>query len=577
MKHKILKWILLVTAIALLLGVAFSITIFSYYTLESAAVSLKEFADDRYNREISSSISIPEIQSKLNNGEVYTIAVISSSGIVVASNGKFDELGTNLREEKGFNAAIQDDSYTVLEKKNKDAFLRYYVYVEVLPSVDTAGFVVVAYGTPVNVNNSNFWRAVILSCIGIIAFVLLSYVILNGYMHSALQPIEQIHKLLENINNGEYYEVKMGFDTPEFIKAENEINKISKNISETLKQMKYEQKKATFLLQSIEQGVIALAVDGSVMLNNDAILKIFNLDHNIVGIDIGYILDDVKVVDAIRLALVGTQTSSYEMKVDERCYRVEMARIDEEWFEDMRGVAMLVLFTDITEEVKSADIRSEFFANASHELKTPLTVIRGYSEMLKSGNLPPAKIEKCAAAISNNAEKMQSLISDMLKLSRMDAKIDIEEFVMLDLAPIVESVVLNIREESDKRNITVKTRGNAKIMARPTQLTTLIKNLVDNAIKYSVDGGRVEVVVKENDDSVELSVKDNGVGIAKEHIDRIFERFYRADSGRTNADKQSTGLGLAIVKHIAQEHNANIEVKSVVGKGSTFTVRFKKD
>lgn len=577
MKHKILRWILLVTAIALLLGVAFSITIFSYYTLDSASDSLKEFADTRYNSEISSSLSVEEIQVKLTNREVYSVSVISSTGIVVATNGKFDMLNDNLRENKGFNAAIQGDESIILEKKGRESFLRYYVYTQVNPNVDSSGFVVIAYGTPVNVNNSNFWRAVILSCIGIIAFVLLSYIVLNGYMRSALQPIEQIHKLLENINNGEYYEVKMGFDAPEFVKAEDEINKISKNISETLKQMKYEQKKATFLLQSIEQGVIALAMDGTVVMNNDAILKIFNLDHNIVGIDIGYIINDVKIVDLIRLTLGKTQPKTAEMKIDERSYRVEMAKIDDESFEDMRGVAMLVLFTDITEEVKSADIRSEFFANASHELKTPLTVIRGYSEMLKTENLSPTKIEKCANAISVNAEKMQSLITDMLKLSRMDAKIDVEEFVELELAPIIDSVILNIREESDKRNITVKARGNAKIMARPTQINTLIKNLVDNAIKYNADGGRVEIVVKDNEYDVELSVKDNGTGIAKEHIDRIFERFYRADSGRTNADKQSTGLGLAIVKHIAQEHNATISVKSVLGKGSTFTVKFRKN
>lgn len=189
----------------------------------------------------------------------------------------------------------------------------------------------------------------------------------------------------------------------------------------------------------------------------------------------------------------------------------------------------------------------------------------------------PKTIDKCASEINKNAQKMRELINDMLKLSRLEAEQEVEKSKRIELMQLCQKTVEEQKDVAANKNISVRVEGEeAYIVGKEDMIKTVIENLLNNAIKYNKEDGKVVVKVQKNDNSVVLSVADNGIGIAKEHHDRLFERFYKVDEARTRTEESSTGLGLAIVKHILQMHDAKIAVESEVGVGTKMTVTFKK-
>ena len=258
-------------------------------------------------------------------------------------------------------------------------------------------------------------------------------------------------------------------------------------------------------------------------------------------------------------------------------YRVETLIASGSWFETYNTFALLLTFTDITQESRSADIRSEFFANASHELKTPLTVIKGYSELLTLPGQSGKNISRCVSEIQTNADKMGVLINDMLFISRLDANIVNEEKATVDLGGMCRSICDDMGGAAQNAGVTIFCEGDGTAECYPKMMTTAITNLVSNAVKYNREGGSVWVKVHEDGEYVCISVKDNGIGISDEDKPRVFERFFKADKAHTRNDELSTGLGLAIVKHIiVNMHGGEITLESEEGKGSEFIVKLAK-
>ena len=228
------------------------------------------------------------------------------------------------------------------------------------------------------------------------------------------------------------------------------------------------------------------------------------------------------------------------------------------------------------EILRSADMRVEFTANVSHELKTPLTSISGYAELIESGMAQGDQAQRFAGEIHKSANRLLTLINDIIKLSQLDSPEHRIEREVVELGQIAEETVNQLRDSAEKMNVTliadVKTGW---ISADKGMMEELIYNLCDNAIRYNVRGGSVCVEVRPVRDRVLLVVQDTGIGIGKEHQERVFERFYRVDKSRSKATG-GTGLGLAIVKHIAAQHDAAIAVESELGSGTTITVSFER-
>ena len=226
--------------------------------------------------------------------------------------------------------------------------------------------------------------------------------------------------------------------------------------------------------------------------------------------------------------------------------------------------------------VKSSQMRQEFTANVSHELKTPLTSISGYSELIETGMATEADVHHFATEIHKNSNRLLTLINDIIRLSELDVSEDAPLMEKIDLAVIARTATDMLAINAEKNSVTLSYDGShGYIYANKMMMEELVYNLTDNAIRYNNKNGSVDVSVKTVDGKVILRVKDTGIGIPKEHQERIFERFYRVDKSRSKSTG-GTGLGLAIVKHIVARNNAQLDMDSELGKGTDIKVTFDR-
>ena len=227
--------------------------------------------------------------------------------------------------------------------------------------------------------------------------------------------------------------------------------------------------------------------------------------------------------------------------------------------------------------IKNAKLRQEFTANVSHELKTPLTVISGYSELIENGMTGEEDTIRFSKEIHRNSARLLTLINDILRLSELDSGEQNTPMEDVDLYELSDNCISMLQTNADKHNVTLDLKGpRITVYANRQMLEEMIYNLCDNGIRYNKPNGKVEVSIMENNENVVFMVSDTGIGISEENINRIFERFYRVDKSRSK-QTGGTGLGLAIVKHIAEQMNAQIQIDSELEKGTTITILFPKN
>lgn len=448
------------------------------------------------------------------------------------------------------------------------------VRVNVGENIDVNGRIFLRTMMPADWASDNFWIFFGSSIAVAAVLILLALGITNLYIKRAMRPLIAVQKGLQDINNGNFHGITISTDYDEFRGIVGQISDLSGKISDSLGTVKYEQRKAAFLLDNIGQGIIALSDTHAILMYNNAVLNIFGLQGSIAGLRLEDVTSDEGILSATDKTQESGEKGVCEFRRGGSVYRVETLTASGSWFENFNSIALLLTFTDITQESKSADIRSEFFANASHELKTPLTVIKGYSELLALPGQSEKNILRCVREIEHNAEKMGVLINDMLYISRLDANIVNEEKQFVDLGAMCESICDDMSGAAQNAGVKISCSGGAGAVCYPKMMTTAITNLVSNAVKYNREGGNVWVKVWEEGGFSYISVTDNGVGIADEDKPRVFERFFKADKAHTRNEELSTGLGLAIVKHIiVNMHGGDITLESELGKGSRFTVK----
>ena len=247
--------------------------------------------------------------------------------------------------------------------------------------------------------------------------------------------------------------------------------------------------------------------------------------------------------------------------------------------EDITTYKELMPFINTIQEqhkniLMNAKMRQEFTANVSHELKTPLTAISGYSELIQNGMTNEEETIRFAGEIHKSAKRLLTLINDTIRLSQLDTSEQKVIYEAIDLYKIAEDCVNMLKFSAENHGITISIHGtNAYLEGNKEMLEEVVYNLCDNAIRYNNEGGKVDVTVKPVKGKIYLCVEDNGIGISKEHQERIFERFYRVDKSRSKSTG-GTGLGLAIVKHVVQCHGAKLDLKSQLGSGTRIEIKF---
>lgn len=543
----------------------------SYLNVRSTLSSFSQ----QYARQLEDMDYVYELAQSANMFPTRSVIIFiySSDGNLIASNApppenaNLGDLQTAASGGEVFNT-VEYDGITMLSLTTR---------VNVESNIDSNGRIFLRVLTTADWASENFWIFFGSSIAVALLLILLAMGITNLNLKRSMRPLEAVQKGLNDINNGNFHGIAVSTDYDEFRGIVSQISDISEKISASLSSIKYEQRKAAFLLDNIGQGIIALSDTRGILTYNNAVLRILGLQGNIAGLRLEDVIDDESIIAAVARTQENGEKDGCEFRRAGNVYRVETLIASGSWFETYNTFALLLTFTDITQESRSADIRSEFFANASHELKTPLTVIKGYSELLTIPGQSEKNISRCVSEIQTNADKMGVLINDMLFISRLDANIVNEEKAVVDLGGMCRSICDDMGGAAQNAGVTIFCEGEGMAECYPKMMTTAITNLVSNAVKYNREGGSVWVKVYEDGEYVCISVKDNGIGISDEDKPRVFERFFKADKAHTRNDELSTGLGLAIVKHIiVNMHGGEITLESEEGKGSEFIVKLAK-
>ncbi|WP_423215005.1 ATP-binding protein [Streptococcus equinus] len=332
------------------------------------------------------------------------------------------------------------------------------------------------------------------------------------------------------------------------------------------------QKKEEFdtIISKIKEGIILLDAKCQVISINDAAQQLFQTDQTCLGKNILQLTRDLSFNKWLKSGLAGQKQEGI-IHFDKESYKVLIRPI---LFEG-NVTGLVILLFDVTEQLQNEQLRHEFTANVSHELKTPLHVISGYSEMLASGMVSSEDTPHFAGKIYKESKRMVQLVEDIIKLSHLD-EIDQVPMETLDVYAIAKNVLDSLSTKASQRQIRLKLTGQSTMMfGNPALIHSILYNICDNAITYNRDKGSVEVTITSNKKDVFLAIKDTGLGIPKEEQNRIFERFYRVDKSRSKK-VGGTGLGLSIVKHALKLHNATIQVQSQENIGTQMLLTFHK-
>lgn len=398
-----------------------------------------------------------------------------------------------------------------------------------------------------------------LSVIVLVALILSLY-LSHRVSQAILKPINQLD--LENPSDNETYEEL----TPLLKKLSRQKKTIDKQIKDALQK----QEEFKLITENMKEGLLVIDSFSNILTYNSAALRLLEIDE--ITQESVFTLNRTKNFrEAVEKAL-GGERAEKELTSGERFYNLIASPVPE----GDKIIGAVIVILDVTESKKQEQLRREFTSNVSHELKTPLTSISGFAEIMKNGGTPEETVVEFSTLIYEEAQRLGNLVSDIIKISELDENAVQFEKENVDIKELSAEIINRLKPQADKKNVKFSLIGEpAWVYGSRKILREMIFNLCDNAIKYNKEGGAVEVSINQSEKIVSLTVRDTGIGIPAADRDRVFERFYRVDKSHSRR-VGGTGLGLSIVKHGAIFHNAEISLESVVDDFTAVTVTFKK-
>jgi len=498
----------------------------------------------------------------VNAGDNSRITVISSDGTVLADTWEAEIIpyGGHLSRPEIAAAALGESlAYVRHSATHGINFVYYALRVEI-----SEGYVFVRAALPVEqidvyLRQSLSWFFGTLVFLAIICFF-----VIRDIANRILAPFTSIENNLRRLSLGRYEMRPTAHSFPEIDNITRGIDTVSVLLQENYSRLQSEKNKLSHILNSIGNGLFVVDEKLSLALVNIAAYNIFAAPADIEGKKLTALVPDETLVATITDCVKSVRNTIFEFVLHGKTYLVTL-----KWLPDTD--LTMVALADITESRESSRRREEFFANASHELKTPLTAIKGFNELAAAEN-KDENLTRYINGISRETNRLMSLIGGMLKLSALENASE-KNPVPVSLLAIVNEVKETFLPVVAEKSITFEFAGSAKVLAEPNHIYEIVKNLIENAIRYTSPGGKVTVLIAEKNDAVTFTVSDNGIGISSAEQSKIFERFYRVEKSRS-AEGGGTGLGLAIVKHICALYSWKLSLKSKPGVGTTVTVEF---
>lgn len=414
------------------------------------------------------------------------------------------------------------------------------------------------------------WMAVIIFLI-----LLLIYLVYRHIINFVTKPIEAINLAVEHVEDDQYQFEYIRGNLPVIDNLGTNISTLKQELKTKRGDLNASEQRLSLLMGHLNLGVVLISNSGKIELINSEAMQLLNIDIHTTQRSFQAVIKSYVLVDMINEALKTHQPLSNHIEL-----YIPMSK-----FIDVNIIpygkspdeieSILVLLYDITQVRRLETVRTEFVANASHELRTPVTAIKGFAETLLDGALKqPELAEKFITIIANESNRLETIISDILELSRVEKKSEPMVVKPFEVVETVTNLIQFFYKQADRKHISISVDVERPVMMKADQhrIEQIFTNLIDNAINYSDVDSEVKINIEQVNNSVHFSVSDKGIGIPKADQERIFERFYRVDKGRSR-NSGGTGLGLSIVRNLIMNMNGTIHVESEVGIGTTFHIK----
>ena len=556
MRKKILTSVIITVLFALIIASSSFVVLYNYQDLNSTKKSLKDFAN--YIVNVNGAYEDLISGYRINNTPVRCTVIDKNGNVVYDSVDK--DLNSHRDRDEVIKANKYGEGYSTRISETTGKKTVYYAEKLEDGTILRASlpFETIDIFEPTNLK----------VCIGIVTIVMLFSISLSmKLVRTIIEPLKNLENVTARIAGGDLNIRVKSLSNDEIGSLGKTFNNMADQLQAKIKEVVDKQNRLESILRSMESGVIAVDGDDTVITINPYAKRVFGIRRDISGEKISKYIKDYD----INTFLNEEDDSEKEVKIlhpVERELRIKKASI----IDGIDRIGKVIAVQDISNIKRLENMRSQFVANVSHELKTPLTSIKGFTETLKYVEDEETR-KKFLDIIEKEADRLGRLINDILILSKIESDISGEEDEFLP-NKVVDDVINMVKVLADNKNITIELdeRNNDLLFGDKDRFLQLVLNIVENSIKYSNEGSKVKISSFTNGDNYNLIVEDNGIGIPKEDIPRIFERFYRVDKARKSG---GTGLGLAIVKHIVKTFNGNIKVESVLGVGSKFIIQIK--
>ncbi|MBA4537097.1 PAS domain-containing protein [Bacillus aquiflavi] len=505
------------------------------------------------------------------------VTIVTKAGEVLHDSGEFG--GTSLTKHKELiNRIIRNKEEPIVEVANDDQYLHYY-WTPIYKDDTHEGYLIISTKMDeLKKSYSQLWWLLIISLgLALFVIILLGTSITTRYT----KPIESATKVAIELAKGNY-RARTNEDNKEAASMlSKSINILAGNLQDLAKTQEMQQDRLTTLIENMGSGLILIDGRGFINLVNRTYKEVFNVSSDqFLGKLYYEAIEDKEVSSLVEEIFMTEQKVRRQMlltlKMERRHFEVYGAPIigtNNVW----KGI--LLVFHDITELKKLEQMRKDFVANVSHELKTPITSIKGFSETLLDGAMKDEQaLQAFLSIILKESDRLQSLVKDLLDLSKIEQEGFTLNTQLFNFNSLLEEIVTLLNKKADEKMIQLKFESSDKEITMNGDIDRLKQvfiNLINNGITYTPQGGVVKVKLIDERDQVIIDVIDTGIGIEEKELPRIFERFYRVDKARSR-NSGGTGLGLAIVKHIVEAHKGTIIVRSKVGEGTVFSVKLPK-
>lgn len=399
--------------------------------------------------------------------------------------------------------------------------------------------------------------------------MIINTLILKKIGENLYQPWLKVKDNLIMLREGKYQVLPPNTTFPEVNQIIHEMNTINLATAKHVDEIEDYQSQLSHILDEMDQAVLLIDLEDNILFFNEDAKALFKLNHPLENLKVYQYIREVKIKEAIQSTNQDKKLNFFDMNIQGKLFEIRvfpvMIRMKE------ATATVLITLKNVTHERKVEVMKKDFFSHASHELKSPLTAIKGYAELIQFGLIKDQEIKQIAQNINKQVTTMNALVEDMLMLSRLE-NLDEEPVNKISLAPILEQVIDQLKPFALEKNINIKTQTeDIEMICDQLDIYKLFKNLIENAIKYSDYDKKIEVSLSAINGQISFVVNDQGHGIPEEHQSRVFERFYRIDKGRIDS---GTGLGLAIVKHIVLKYQGKINLESGLSKGTKITIEF---